>query len=301
MFSLILNYMLKYILSFVAGIVLSSTAFFFAGTRDHNLHKDCLQIQADSFYLVNLQLRQLQSFIQTSFAKACHVHPQMTPKYLQASELSGMTSELGIFLNRVKNKEIARSEIRQGIIDMIQEHKCKFSESLEDDRSSNSQLKGDMKILESSALFSFDDSFAALRQQYAEEDLEAAYLDSYFAKLALDHKLTTLTCISILRNQRERKEILFDSFDLIAQPKQTRVKRGAQFEADIFLAASSSAAPQKATIDGETFPFKAGSVLSYTKKADQTGDQEIKVQMKYNDGFGLERTLKTTMTYTVIP
>lgn len=93
--------------------------------------------------------------------------------------------------------------------------------------------------------------------------------------------------------------ILYDKFKAAVIPNSTYLIQGETFEADIYLAASSSMARPVITVGGSTLPLDADGMAKYKATASGVGEQTISGTVSTVTSTGERKTYPFTQKYTV--
>jgi len=116
-----------------------------------------------------------------------------------------------------------------------------------------------------------------------------------------DAKNSAAAGIDILKSKVSAEEILYDAFDVAIVPSGRKLIQGDQFEAEVFLTASSSASQPRISINGKGFPTGGNGRATYKTTANSLGKKSITANLSFKDGFGKEKTLTKKFEYEVVP
>jgi len=120
-------------------------------------------------------------------------------------------------------------------------------------------------------------------------------------KLKNDSEATAAAAVKRLKNKVTEKEIPFDQFDANIVPNATQLIQGDRFEAEIFLGASSSLSKPIIKVNGRTVTTDSEGRYNLSTIVNTVGPQKVNAEIIYKDGYGVEQTKKTTLSYNVIP
>lgn len=94
--------------------------------------------------------------------------------------------------------------------------------------------------------------------------------------------------------------ILFDKFRVAAIPNSTKLITGEDFEAKIYLAASSSMSRPQISAGGRGLPLDADGMATYKAKASSVGKQTLNISITTKDSYGKTKTYTDKVEYEVV-
>lgn len=93
--------------------------------------------------------------------------------------------------------------------------------------------------------------------------------------------------------------ILFDKFQPAVIPSSTYLLQGEKFEAQIYLAASSSMSRPTITLGGRALPLDANGMATYSETASGVGERKISGTITTKDSYGNTKSYPYETKYTV--
>lgn len=94
--------------------------------------------------------------------------------------------------------------------------------------------------------------------------------------------------------------VIFDKFRVAAIPNSTKLITGEDFEAKIYLAASSSMARPTISAGGRGLPLDSDGMAVYKTKATSVGKQALNISITTKDGYGNTKTYTDKVEYEVV-
>ena len=95
------------------------------------------------------------------------------------------------------------------------------------------------------------------------------------------------------------KTILFDKFQPAVIPSSTYLLQGEKFEAQIYLAASSSMSRPQISLGGRGLPLDANGMAKYSETASGVGERTLSGSITTQDSYGNTKSYPFTTKYTV--
>ena len=93
--------------------------------------------------------------------------------------------------------------------------------------------------------------------------------------------------------------ILYDKFKVAIIPNSTYLLQGETFEAQVYLAASSSMAKPRVTVNGQSLTVDANGMAHYKASASSVGEKSVNASITTKTGTGQTKTYKGDMKYKV--
>lgn len=109
---------------------------------------------------------------------------------------------------------------------------------------------------------------------------EAAIVDNFFGRVG-------------------EKTILYDKFKAAVIPNSTYLLQGEKFEAEIYLAASSSMSRPKISVGGRALSVDGDGMAKYTATASGVGEKNFSGTITTKDSYGKSKSYKFSQKYTV--
>ncbi len=94
--------------------------------------------------------------------------------------------------------------------------------------------------------------------------------------------------------------ILYDKFRVALIPSATTLIQGEEFEAKVYLAASSSMAKPSISVNGRSLALDGDGMATYKTKASSTGEFPVKASITTKDGTGRSKTITGETKYKVV-
>ncbi|MGB1204121.1 MAG: gliding motility protein GldM [Chitinophagales bacterium] len=94
--------------------------------------------------------------------------------------------------------------------------------------------------------------------------------------------------------------ILYDKFQVALIPSATTLIQGEDFEAKVYLAASSSMAKPRISVNGKSLSLDKNGIATYKAKASSTGEFPVKATITTKTGTGDNKTIKGEIKYKVV-
>lgn len=110
---------------------------------------------------------------------------------------------------------------------------------------------------------------------------------------------TEYAIISHLFGMVGENTIIYDQFRPAVIPSATYVQQGEKFEAQIYLAATSSMSKPIVKIDGKTIEVGQDGIATYQTTPKRTGKHQLMGSLTFKDGYGQDKTLPFSYEYTV--
>jgi len=119
-------------------------------------------------------------------------------------------------------------------------------------------------------------------------------------KLKNDSQTTAASAIKRLKNKVTEKDIPFDQFELKVVPNATKLIKGDKFEAEIFLAASSSLSSPTISINGKNYEVNEEGKVVFTANTNNIGMKQLNAKVNFLDGFGMPQEQEMKLKYDVV-
>lgn len=95
--------------------------------------------------------------------------------------------------------------------------------------------------------------------------------------------------------------IIFDEFKAAVIPSASKLIQGEKFEAQIYLAATSSMAKPVIRANGQTLSLNSEGIAVYSASTGSVGEKTLTGSITYKDGYGNPKKEDFTYKYSVVP
>lgn len=136
---------------------------------------------------------------------------------------------------------------------------------------------------------------------YTFYQMPAQAVRTMLTKFKNDAISTEAAAVDHLFSKVGEKIIIFDRFDVALVPNSgTTLLTGEKFDADIYLAASSSMSQSRISVNGTPLPVDPNGKAKYTQTAGAPGEYTVKATILTKDGKGDDKSYDKSLTYKVV-
>lgn len=217
-------------------------------------------------------------------------------KLLDASGRDPVTSDLAnagdqdvptrLFVNEGLGKELAGK---------VDEYRNKFVGLLKEPADKKELLAGMALKLDSIPPGSDKKTW----EDYTFYNMPAQAVRTLLSKFKNDAVATEAQVVDKLFSKVGETTILYDKFKAAVIPSSTYLLVGEKFEADIYLAASSSMARPTIAVGGRVLPLDADGMAKFSMTASTPGEQTISGSVTATSSSGVKKTYPFTQKFTV--
>ncbi|MFK7906595.1 MAG: gliding motility protein GldM [Chitinophagales bacterium] len=135
---------------------------------------------------------------------------------------------------------------------------------------------------------------------YTFSAIPALAVRTLLSKYSNDATASEAAIVDVLFGKVGEKTILFDKFRVAAIPNSTKLIKGEDFEAKIYLAATSSMATPSISAGGRGIPLDKDGMAVYKTKANSVGKQSLNISITTKTGTGETKTYTDKLEYEVV-
>jgi len=135
---------------------------------------------------------------------------------------------------------------------------------------------------------------------YTFSAIPALAVRTLLSKYSNDATASEAAIVDVLFGKVGEKTILFDKFRVAAIPNSTKLIKGEDFEAKIYLAATSSMAAPSISAGGRGIPLDKDGMAVYKTKANSVGKQSLNISITTKTGTGETKTYTDKLEYEVV-
>ncbi|MEZ4886536.1 MAG: gliding motility protein GldM [Chitinophagales bacterium] len=135
---------------------------------------------------------------------------------------------------------------------------------------------------------------------YTFGSIPALAVRTLLSKYSNDAVASEAALVDLLFSKVSEETILFDKFKVAAIPNSTKLITGEDFEAKIYLAATSSMSRPTISAGGRGLPLDADGMAVYKTKTTSVGKQTLNISITTKTGTGETKTYTDKVEYEVV-
>ncbi len=135
---------------------------------------------------------------------------------------------------------------------------------------------------------------------YTFGSIPALAVRTLLSKYSNDAVASEAAIVDVLFGKVGAKTILYDKFKVAAIPNSTKLIKGEDFEAQIYLAATSSMSRPRISAGGRGLSLDSDGMAVYKTKASSVGKQSLNISITTETGTGETKTYTDVLEYEVV-